>query len=97
MLKHLHRKCFTCRHLLKLGSYAFIRFSLLLFPKASVYFLPLILAVTVISLLLASFTVLRQTDLKRIIAYASIAHMNFLVAALFVQDVIALKDLYYFN
>lgn len=76
--------------LLKLGSYGFIRFSLFLFPNASFYFLPLILSVAVISIILASFTVLRQTDLKRIIAYSSIAHMNFLVGAIFVKDLVAL-------
>nr|ADZ99038.1 NADH dehydrogenase subunit 4 [Physarum polycephalum] len=76
--------------LLKLGSYGFIRFSLFLFPNASFYFLPLILSVAVISIILASFTVLRQNDLKRIIAYSSIAHMNFLVGAIFVKDLLAL-------
>jgi NADH:ubiquinone oxidoreductase subunit 4 (subunit M) len=63
--------------LLKLGSYGFLRFLLFLFPEASFYFLPLILSVAVLSIVLASFTVLRQIDLKRIIAYSSIAHMNF--------------------
>ena len=76
--------------LLKLGSYGFIRFSLFLFPEASNYFLPLILAITIISIIYASLTVLRQNDLKRIIAYSSIAHMNFLVGAIFVKDTIAL-------
>jgi proton-translocating NADH-quinone oxidoreductase chain M len=76
--------------LLKLGSYGFIRFSLFLFPKASFYFLPLILSIAVISIIYASFTVLRQNDLKRIIAYSSVAHMNFLVGAIFVKDLLAL-------
>jgi proton-translocating NADH-quinone oxidoreductase chain M len=76
--------------LLKLGSYGFIRFSLFLFPNASFYFLPLILSIAVISIIYASFTVLRQNDLKRIIAYSSVAHMNFLVGAIFVKDLLAL-------
>ena len=76
--------------LLKLGSYGFIRFLLFLFPTASFYFLPLILAIAVISIILPSFTVLRQLDLKRIIAYSSVAHMNFLVGAIFVQNLVAL-------
>jgi proton-translocating NADH-quinone oxidoreductase chain M len=76
--------------LLKLGSYGFIRFSLFLFPNASFYFLPLILSIAIISIVLASFTVLRQNDLKRIIAYSSVAHMNFLVGAIFVKDLLAL-------
>jgi len=76
--------------LLKLGSYGFLRFLLFLFPKASFYFLPLILSIAVISIISASFTVLRQIDLKRIIAYSSIAHMNYLVCALFVKNLFAL-------
>jgi len=75
--------------LLKLGSYGFLRFLVFLFPNASFYFLPLILSIAVISIILSSFTVLRQNDLKRIIAYSSVAHMNFLLGALFVKDIIA--------
>lgn len=76
--------------LLKLGSYGFIRFLIFLFPNASQFFLPLIMATAIISIILASLTVLRQTDLKRIIAYSSIAHMNFLVAAIFTSNVTAI-------
>jgi NADH-quinone oxidoreductase subunit M len=76
--------------LLKLGSYGFIRFLLFLFPTSSFYFLPIILSIAVISIILSSFTVIRQIDLKRIIAYSSIAHMNFLVCAIFVKDLLAL-------
>jgi NADH-quinone oxidoreductase subunit M len=75
--------------LLKLGSYGFLRFLVFLFPTSSFYFLPLILSIAIISIALASFTVLRQNDLKRIIAYSSIAHMNFLLAAIFVKDLVA--------
>jgi len=75
--------------LLKLGSYGFLRFLVFLFPSSSFYFLPLILSIAVISIVLASFTVLRQNDLKRIIAYSSIAHMNFLLGAIFVKDLVA--------
>lgn len=49
------------------------------------------------SIILASFTVLRQNDLKRIIAYSSVAHMNFLVAAIFVKDLLALTVHYFFK
>jgi NADH-quinone oxidoreductase subunit M len=77
--------------LLKLGSYGFLRYSIFLFPQASLFFLPLILSLCVLSILLASITVIRQSDLKRIIAYSSIAHMNFLVAGLFVKDLLALS------
>lgn len=76
--------------LLKLGSYGFLRFLVFLFPKACFYFLPLIIALTMISIVFSSITVLRQIDLKRIVAYSSIAHMNFLVSAIFVKNLLAL-------
>ena len=69
--------------LLKLGSYGMIRFLIPLFPKASIYFTPFVLILALISITYASLTAIRQTDLKRIIAYASVAHMNFIVLGLF--------------
>ena len=69
--------------LLKLGSYGFLRFSLPLFPEASVYFTPLVYTLSVLGILYTSLTAIRQTDLKRIIAYASIAHMNLIMLGLF--------------
>nr|YP_008475409.1 NADH dehydrogenase subunit 4 [Thraustotheca clavata]AGS55504.1 NADH dehydrogenase subunit 4 [Thraustotheca clavata] len=69
--------------LLKLGSYGLIRFSLPLFPKATVFFTPFVLVLCIISIIYASITAIRQTDLKRIIAYASVAHMNMILVGLF--------------
>jgi NADH-quinone oxidoreductase subunit M len=69
--------------LLKMGSYGFIRFSLPLFPFASLYFTPLVYTIGTISIIYTSLTAIRQTDLKRIIAYASIAHMNLIMLGLF--------------
>lgn len=69
--------------LLKLGSYGFVRFSLPLFPQASFFFAPLVYSIAIISILYASFTAIRQTDFKRIIAYTSIAHMNLIVLGIF--------------
>jgi len=69
--------------LLKLGSYGFIRFSLPLFPFGSVYYSPLVYTIATISIIYTSLTAIRQTDLKRIIAYASIAHMNLIMLGLF--------------
>lgn len=69
--------------LLKLGSYGFIRFSIPLFPYASVYFLPLVYTICVISIVYASLTAIRQSDLKKVIAYASVAHMNTILLGLF--------------
>jgi proton-translocating NADH-quinone oxidoreductase chain M len=83
--------------LLKLGSYGFIRFVIFLFPTASFYFLPLILSLGVMSIVYASFTVVRQIDLKKIIAYSSIAHMNYLVSAIFVKNLLELLDQYFYK
>ena len=69
--------------LLKLGAYGMIRFLIPLFPNASIYFTPYVLVLCLISIIYASLTAIRQTDLKRIIAYASIAHMNFIVLGIF--------------
>jgi proton-translocating NADH-quinone oxidoreductase chain M len=69
--------------LLKLGSYGMIRFLIPLFPKASIYFAPYVFILCLISITYASLTAIRQMDLKKIIAYASVAHMNFIVMGLF--------------
>lgn len=68
--------------LLKMGIYGFLRFSLFLFPYASEFFLPLIYTFTLVGMLYTSIIAIRQTDLKRIIAYASVAHMNLVLAGL---------------
>jgi proton-translocating NADH-quinone oxidoreductase chain M len=69
--------------LLKLGTYGFIRFSLPLFPNASFFFTPLVYTIAVIGIIYTSFTAIRQTDFKRIIAYTSIAHMNLVILGIF--------------
>ena len=69
--------------LLKLGSYGFIRFSLPLFPYGCFYFAPLVYIFVTIGVIYASFTAIRQTDFKRIVAYTSIAHMNLVVLGIF--------------
>lgn len=69
--------------LLKLGGYGFIRFTLPLLPYATLYFSTLIQWLAVIGVVHASLISIRQMDFKRIIAYASIAHMNLVVLAIF--------------
>jgi proton-translocating NADH-quinone oxidoreductase chain M len=69
--------------LLKLGTYGFIRFSLPLFPLASFYFTPFVYTISLIGIIYASLTAIRQTDFKRIIAYTSIAHMNVIILGIF--------------
>jgi proton-translocating NADH-quinone oxidoreductase chain M len=69
--------------LLKLGTYGFLRFSIPLFPYATLYFTPLIYTMSIIAIIYTSLTTLRQIDLKKIIAYSSVAHMNFVTLGLF--------------
>nr|YP_009515542.1 NADH dehydrogenase subunit 4 [Kumanoa ambigua]AVK39498.1 NADH dehydrogenase subunit 4 [Kumanoa ambigua] len=69
--------------LLKLGGYGFLRFSLTLFPVATTFFTPLIFTLSLIAIVYASLTTLRQIDLKKIIAYSSISHMGFVTMGIF--------------
>ncbi|HWA21646.1 MAG TPA: NADH-quinone oxidoreductase subunit M [Caulobacterales bacterium] len=69
--------------LLKLGGYGFLRFSLPMFPDASHYFTPLIFALSVIAIIYTSLVAFRQTDIKKLIAYSSVAHMGFVTMGIF--------------
>jgi proton-translocating NADH-quinone oxidoreductase chain M len=77
--------------LLKLGVYGFIRFSLPLFPLASLFFTPLIYSICTIGVLYTSLAAIRQIDLKRIIAYSSVAHMNLIVIGIFSFNFLGLE------
>jgi NADH-quinone oxidoreductase subunit M len=69
--------------LLKLGGYGFLRFSLPMFPQASVDFAPLIYALSVVAIVYTSLVALVQEDMKKLIAYSSVAHMGFVTMGLF--------------
>ncbi len=69
--------------LLKMGGYGFIRVSLPMFPEASVYFAPLVFALSVIAIVYTSLVALMQEDIKKLIAYSSVAHMGFVTMGLF--------------
>ena len=77
--------------LLKLGTYGFIRFSFPLFPEACFYFAPFVYTLSVLGIIYTSFTAIRQSDFKRIIAYTSVAHMNLVMVGLFSFNVIGLE------
>jgi proton-translocating NADH-quinone oxidoreductase chain M len=77
--------------LLKLGPYGFIRFSLPLFPIASFYFAPIVYTIAAVGVVYTSFTAIRQTDFKRIIAYTSVAHMNLVMIGIFSFSIIGLE------
>jgi|TARA_B110000971_G_C19995512_1_gene494095 proton-translocating NADH-quinone oxidoreductase chain M len=72
--------------LLKLGSYGLIRFSIPLFPSATVFFTPLVYTMAAIAIVYTSLTAVRQTDMKRVIAYASVAHMNVILVGMFAMN-----------
>ena len=69
--------------LLKMGGYGFLRFSLPMFPQASHYFTPLVFALSVIAIVYTSLVAFRQTDMKKLIAYSSVAHMGFVTMGIF--------------
>nr|YP_009561107.1 NADH dehydrogenase subunit 4 [Chenopodium quinoa]QAR49069.1 NADH dehydrogenase subunit 4 [Chenopodium quinoa] len=69
--------------LLKLGTYGFLRFSIPMFPEATLCFTPFIYTLSAIAIIYTSLTTLRQIDLKKIIAYSSVAHMNFVTIGMF--------------
>ena len=69
--------------LLKMGGYGFIRFSLPMFPEASLYFSPFIFILSVIAIIYTSLVALAQTDMKKLIAYSSVAHMGFVTIGIF--------------
>ena len=73
--------------LLKMGGYGFLRFSIPLFPLATLYFTPLVYTLSAIAAVYASFTTLRQIDLKKIIAYSSVAHMGFVTIGIFTLNI----------
>jgi len=69
--------------LLKMGAYGFLRFSLPIMPEASAFFTPLIYTLSVIAVIYTSLVALAQEDMKKLIAYSSVAHMGFVTIGIF--------------
>ena len=69
--------------LLKMAGYGFMRFSIGLFPVASDYFTPLIFSLSIIAIIYTSLVALMQDDMKKLIAYSSVAHMGFVTIGIF--------------
>ena len=69
--------------LLKVGAYGLIRFNLSLFPEASAYFADVVSILAVIGIIYGSVVALMQSDLKRLVAYSSVAHLGFVVLGIF--------------
>jgi NADH-quinone oxidoreductase subunit M len=72
--------------LLKMGGYGFLRFSLPMFPEASQYFAPMVWTLSVIAIVYTSLVALVQEDMKKLIAYSSVAHMGFVTMGLFAMN-----------
>lgn len=77
--------------LLKIGTYGFLRFSLPMFPLATIFFMPVIFVLSLIAILYASLITLCQIDLKKIVAYSSISHMGFITLGIFTLNVQGLE------
>ncbi|KAF0140407.1 MAG: NADH-quinone oxidoreductase subunit M [Rhodospirillaceae bacterium] len=69
--------------LLKMGAYGFLRFSVPMFPDASDYFTPLVYTLSVVAVVYTSLVALAQDDMKKLIAYSSVAHMGFVTIGIF--------------
>ena len=69
--------------LLKMAGYGFLRFSIGMFPVASEYFVPLIYTLSIIAIIYTSLVALMQEDMKKLIAYSSVAHMGFVTLGIF--------------
>lgn len=77
--------------LLKLGLYGMLRVLIVLFPIANIYYVPLVVTLSFISVIFISIIILQQIDLKKIIAYSSIAHMNFAVIGIFSNNIYGIE------
>jgi NADH-quinone oxidoreductase subunit M len=72
--------------LLKIGGYGFLRFSLPMLPVASAEFTPLIFTLSIVAVIYTSLVALAQQDMKKLIAYSSVAHMGFVTAGIFAPN-----------
>src|SRR5690606_21521430 len=77
--------------LLKLGGYGFLRFSLPMFPEASAQFANFVFVLSVAAIILTSLIALVQTDIKKLIAYSSVAHMGFVTMGIFAGNALGIQ------
>jgi NADH-quinone oxidoreductase subunit M len=73
--------------LLKMGTYGFLRFAIPLFPSAAVEFTPLMMALSVIGIIYGSLVAMVQADIKKLVAYSSVAHLGFVMLGIFALNV----------
>jgi NADH-quinone oxidoreductase subunit M len=73
--------------LLKMGGYGFLRFSLPMFPDASLYFQPFVFTLSIVAIIYTSLVALMQEDIKKLIAYSSVAHMGYVTMGIFAMNI----------
>lgn len=69
--------------LLKMGTYGFLRFSIPILPKATVYFVPLMVTLAIIAIIYGALVAMMQPDMKKLVAYSSVSHMGFVMLGMF--------------
>ena len=77
--------------LLKLGGYGFLRFSVPMLPDATAYFTPLVFALSIVAIIYTSLVALMQKDMKKLIAYSSVAHMGIVTIGIFTPNAIGIS------
>ncbi len=77
--------------LLKMGGYGFLRFCLPMAPAATLYFVPLLLVMSLVSIVVGGYLALGQTDIKKLIAYSSVGHMGFVTLGIFLLNDAGIK------
>ncbi|MGB1077619.1 MAG: NADH-quinone oxidoreductase subunit M [Bdellovibrionales bacterium] len=77
--------------LLKMGGYGFLRFSIPMFPEATEYFMPMVYWLSIIAIIYTSLVALIQEDMKKLIAYSSVAHMGFVTLGIFTMTIQGLQ------
>ncbi len=69
--------------LLKMGTYGFVRFSLPILPEATVYFVPMMIALSIVAIIYGALVAMMQKDMKSLVAYSSVSHMGFVMLGMF--------------
>jgi len=77
--------------MLKMGTYGFMRFSLPIVPDASVLMAPFVIAISLVAIIYGAYMAIAQTDLKKLVAYSSVAHMGFVTLGIFVFNQMGMK------
>ena len=77
--------------LLKMGTYGFVRFSLPMFPEATLYFVPFMVTLSIVAIIYGAMVCLVQRDMKRLIAFSSVSHMGFVMLGMFALNMQGLQ------